>query len=577
MGNTSSSDESDDENYHMRRKESKLTSLDVVNADRWTCGSLNASEYETIKQNLLEKRKQKCHEMALYVDESFPATSSSLFKEGMSYPEQWDKIIWIRPKAIRKRPRLYCDGISSEDICQGMVGNCWWLSAVASISTSARQMKTIIPRGQPCFNETGYIGAFHFRFWQFGRWYDFTVDDRLPVIGGRLCFGESPNRDEFWLPLLEKAYAKANGCYKALDFGVCKDALEDLTGGLAVTYQLGDRTPKHLRTIISKAIRSKTFICAAIHGDGSNEVDQATGLVSSHAYAILHFAKVHLTSGLNEYLIKIRNPWGGIYEWKQKYSDSSPSWDLVSEEDKLLLDISDDDDGEWWMTYEDFTRHFNDVTVCMFGQECGCDEDVDPQDEVSQESWKVETTKSSWLGDPNTGGSINNIKLYAKNPQYRLDILKNSDVTDSTDSTYSLHQDKAAVVIGLMQNNMSKNKLPISVDVYQAPPSTTHKLNRDYFKRATAGGKRQRGLLATSGLYKQVREVSVTTQLPPGCYVIIPSCFQPEHAAEFLIRVFSENNMVMKELLQAGDGNDEPTVATSVSELAKSSFGSILL
>ena len=64
---------------------------------------------------------------------------------------------------------------------------------------------------------------------------------------------------------------------------------------------------------------------------------------------------------------------------------SSPSWDLVSEEDKLLLDISDDDDGEWWMTYEDFTRHFNDVTVCMFGQECGCDEDVDPQDEVSQE------------------------------------------------------------------------------------------------------------------------------------------------------------------------------------------------
>ena len=124
----------------------------------------------------------------------------------------------------------------------------------------------------------------------------------------------------------------------------------------------------------------------------------------------------------------------------------------------------------------------------------------------------------------------------------------------------------------------NKNKLHEHTRVSdQAPPSTTHKLNRDYFKRATAGGKRQRGLLATSGLYKQVREVSVTTQLPPGCYVIIPSCFQPEHAAEFLIRVFSENNMVMKELLQAGDGNDEPTVATSVSELAKSSFGSILL
>ena len=82
---------------------------------------------------------------------------------------------------------------------------------------------------------------------------------------------------------------------------------------------------------------------------------------------------------------------------------------------------------------------------------------------------------------------------------------------------------------------------------------------------------------ATSGLYKQVGEVSVTKQLPSGCYVIIPSCFHPKHTAEYLIRVFSENNISMNELLHADGSNDEPTGSISVAELGKISFGSYLL
>jgi len=52
-------------------------------------------------------------------------------------------------------------------------------------------------------------GIFRFNFWHFDAWTEICIDDRLPTSGGRLLFGSNklqPN--EFWVPLLEKAYAK---------------------------------------------------------------------------------------------------------------------------------------------------------------------------------------------------------------------------------------------------------------------------------------------------------------------------------------------------------------------------------
>uniref|UniRef100_A0A3Q3ABC7 Calpain catalytic domain-containing protein n=1 Tax=Kryptolebias marmoratus TaxID=37003 RepID=A0A3Q3ABC7_KRYMA len=140
-----------------------------------------------------------------FVDDMFPPDKKSI-GEGILSPTDMAQVQWLRPAEIAPNPSFVLDGISRFDFGQGLVGNCWFLASIGALTFQPNILKQVVPLEQ--MFDMKYCGLFHFRFWRFGRWVDVIIDDKLPTINGKLIFVRSKDKNEFWPPLLEKAYAK---------------------------------------------------------------------------------------------------------------------------------------------------------------------------------------------------------------------------------------------------------------------------------------------------------------------------------------------------------------------------------
>nr|CAD7257056.1 unnamed protein product [Timema shepardi] len=262
-----------------------------------------------------------------------------------------------------------------------------------------------------------------FRFWHFGEWRDVFVDDRLPTYKGRLIYLHSTNPTEFWAALLEKAYAKLYGCYESLQGGCTTRALQDLTGGIVQSFGLSNQDRYLTFQVLNSAVPRSSLLISSINQvsgreihvvnpdrwpnnfgglqeekDNKRQLRLRNGLITQHAYSVTGLARVRGPLGETP-LVRLRNPWGRG-EWTGPWSERSWEWDGLSERDKELLSVRVRNDGEFWMSFEDFARHFTHLDLVHIGPD---DWMVEPALH-SKQPWRAVLARRRWRSGYNAGG-----------------------------------------------------------------------------------------------------------------------------------------------------------------------------
>ncbi|KAF7666318.1 hypothetical protein LDENG_00110040 [Lucifuga dentata] len=496
-------------------------------------------------QHYAELKKQCINNKSLFEDPEFPAINASLF-----YRKPPPGIVeWKRPREISKEPHLFVEGISSHDLNQGIVGNCWFVAACSCLALKPHLWKKVIPdwKEQEWDHKhpEDYAGIFHFQFWVFGQWMDVVVDDRLPTINGELIYCHSKLNNEFWSALLEKAYAKLSGCYESLEGGNTGDAVVDFSGAVSEAISLEEeayykdqKKQDHLFEDLLKVYDRGGIISCSIKAlPNEIELQMANGLVKGHAYSVTAVKRVRLGHGLiahfkNETIpmIRMRNPWGKI-EWKGAWSDSSEEWSKVGETERRNLGITVEDDGEFWMSFSDWCKFFTDADVCRL---------INTSLISIHKTWHEVVHFGSWTKNAapllnRCGGCANYKQTFLQNPQYLFDVTKDAD----------------EVLISLQQRDMKIHRrvgqgenLVIGFSVLKV------ELNRKY---------RMHDILTQkpvqTSTFINACTVFMRCMLPLGRYIIIPSTFRPQILGDYMIRVFTDVDSGCRELTE-----DKPRV-----------------
>lgn len=169
------------------------------------------------------------------------------------------EISWLRPSEFlpaNTPGKFRQGGISSNDVKQGSLGDCWFIGALSVLATRDELVygsgkikdieditkETVIGLSKgvypPIFHVFAKKGLYVFRFFKNCAWKYVIIDNRIPMYNvpgyeKNYIFGHCTDQAELWVPLIEKAYAKLHGCYESLSGGLLDDGLVDLTGLVA--------------------------------------------------------------------------------------------------------------------------------------------------------------------------------------------------------------------------------------------------------------------------------------------------------------------------------------------------------
>ena len=190
------------------------------------------------------------------------------------------------PATIKENPEIL-----SEDVMQGDIGDCYFLSVLSSLALNPKRIKNLFPNLNISPN-----GLFEARIFIDGEAVNVVVDDYFPFIEKEdgtfeLAFaGINHETNNIWPMILEKIWAKVNFVYENIIKGDPSDAFEFLTPSPFNSFYHNIHHEEIFNRIVEACEKNYVASCA-INADGNVSLADLVkmGLLSNHAYSILGY------------------------------------------------------------------------------------------------------------------------------------------------------------------------------------------------------------------------------------------------------------------------------------------------
>ena len=120
--------------------------------------------------------------------------------------------------------QIFQGKVEPGDIKQGYLGDCYFLAGLAALAERPDRIFNLF-----LLHEVNELKYFSVKMLFKGKWMTIDMDEYVPYLYDKPAFTKSID-NEFWVILLEKAWAKMYTSYKRIEAGYPEEALHDLTG-----------------------------------------------------------------------------------------------------------------------------------------------------------------------------------------------------------------------------------------------------------------------------------------------------------------------------------------------------------
>ena len=205
--------------------------------------------------------------------------------------KKWTSITWKKASEIPSlknashKMDIFPEKVSPNDVVQGGLGDCWFLTAISALAEYPERIKKLFLNDK---HESNAANIYGIKICKNGIWENVIVDDWLPIRYNQPVFSKS-NGKFVWVPIIEKAYAKAHGSYKAIESGNIDEAMRDLTGAPSFSIEISEKSEDDLWRIIKRCDEKKFVLSCSVHTteEKSELYEKEYGIMTAHAYTLI--------------------------------------------------------------------------------------------------------------------------------------------------------------------------------------------------------------------------------------------------------------------------------------------------